>query len=317
LTPGVKSAALSSTMPMMPPQEGKTIVPEGYQFPKGKDSVSLISDTVDEHYFDTMGVGIVRGRGFNASDSATSPRVAIVNEVLAAKYWPSQDPVGKRLHLDNAQGALVQIVGVAKTGKYIFISEPPLEFLYLPLSQNPKSHMTLIAQSEGDAQGLAAPLREVVRSIDPNQPIYDVRTMEDFYQTRAVQTTNLIVQTVGGMGIMGLLLAMVGLYGLVAYSVSRRTREFGIRMAIGAESRQVLTLVLRQGLWLSLAGIAIGLVISLGTGRVLQAALMSGENDPASFVVVSLVLLAVTTFAAYVPALRASRVAPMKALRWE
>jgi predicted permease len=317
LAPGVKSAALSSFMPMTPQQEGKTIVPEGFQFPQGKESASMISATVDEHYFDTMAVAIVSGRSFRASDSAASPKVAIVNEVLASKYWPNQDPVGKRFHLDNAQGPLVQIVGVAKTGKYIFISEPPLEFLYLPLSQNPKSRMTLIAQSAGDAQGLAAPLREVVRSIDPNQPIFDVRTMEDFYQTRAVKTPNLIVQTVGGMGMMGLLLAMVGLYGLVAYSVSRRTREFGIRMAIGAESVQVLSMVLRQGLRLSLAGIAIGLVMSLGAGRVLKVALGSVDSDPASFVIVPVVLLAVTMLAAYVPALRASRVAPMKALRWE
>src|SRR4029077_821847 len=135
----------------------------------------------------------------------------------------------------------------------------------------------------------------------PNQPIYDVRTMEDFYQARAVKTPNLIVQTVGGMGMMGLLLAMVGLYGLVAYSVSRRTREFGIRMAIGAESVQVLSMVLRQGLPLSLAGIAIGLVMSMGAGRVLKAALGSADSDPASFVIVPVVLLAVTMFAAYVP----------------
>jgi ABC-type antimicrobial peptide transport system permease subunit len=119
------------------------------------------------------------------------------------------------------------------------------------------------------------------------------------------------------MGLMGLLLAMVGLYGLVAYSVSRRTREFGIRMAIGAESPQVLRMVMRQGLKLSLAGIAIGLVLSLGAGRVLKAALGTGESDPASFVAVSVILLAVTTLAAYVPALRASRVPPTQALRYE
>lgn len=316
-TPGVKSAGLTSVIPMLPQQDGKSIVPEGYKFPKGTESVSLLTDTVDDRYFDTMGVAIVRGRSFVAGDSATSPKVAIVNEVLAAKYWPNQDPIGKRLHLDDPQGPLVQIVGVAKTAKYIFISEPPMEFLYLPLSQNPKSRVTLLVQSAGPAQGLAAPLREVVRSLDPNQPIYDVRTMEDLYQARAVKTPNLIIQTVGALGMMGLLLAMVGLYGLVAYSVSRRTREFGIRMAIGAERPQVLRMVMRQGLKLALAGIAIGLVMSLGCGRALKAILGPAENDPMSFVIVSVVLLAVTMLAAYVPALRASRVAPMKALRWE
>ncbi len=314
---GVKSAALTSVTPMSPQQDGKSIVPEGYQFPKGTESVSFLSDIVGEHYFETMGVDIVRGRAFNAGDTATSPKTAVVNEVLAAKYWPNQDPIGKRFRLDNPQGEWVQIVGLAKTGKYIFITEPPTEFLYLPLSQNPTTRLTLLVQSTGDAQSLAAPMRDVVRGIDPNQPIYDVHTMASFYETRAVKTPDLIVETVGTMGIMGLLLAMVGLYGLVAYSVSRRTREFGIRMAIGAESRQVLRMVMRQGVVLSLAGIAIGLVVSLGAGRVLRAALGSADTDPASFVAVPLVLLAVTLVAAYVPALRASRVAPMKALRWE
>src|SRR6185369_6665193 len=260
---------------------------------------------------------IVRGRGFRTTDSANAPKVAVVNEVVAAKYWPGQDPVGKRFHLNDGQGPLLQIVGVAKTGKYIFISEPPMEYLYLPLAQNPKTRMTLVAQSSGDAASLVTPLREMVRGIDPNQPIYDVRTMEDFYQTRAVKTPNLIVQTVGGMGLMGLLLAIVGLYGLVAYSVSRRTREFGIRMAIGAGRGQVLAMVMRQGLWLSLAGIAIGLVLSAGAGRLLKAALGSSESDPVSFVLVPLSLLAVTLLAAYVPALRASKVAPTQALRYE
>ena len=315
--PGVKSVALSSVIPMLPVQEGKSIVPEGYKFSKGTESVALLSATVDDHYFDTMGVPVVRGRGFQTGDNGTAPKVAIVNEVLAAKYWPDQDPVGKRFRLDNAQGQLVQIVGVAKTSKYIFISEPPLEFLYLPLSQNPKSRMTMLVESLGDARSLMAPVREAVRGLDSNQPIYDVHTMQDFFQQRAVKTPNMIVQTVGTMGLMGLLLAMVGLYGLVAYSVSRRTREFGIRMAIGAESRQVLRMVMRQGLRLSLAGIAIGLVLSLGAVRVLKAAFSTGPSDPATMVTVPLVLLAVTLLAAYIPALRASRVAPMKALRYE
>ena len=141
--------------------------------------------------------------------------------------------------------------------------------------------------------------------------------MADFYQARAVKTSDLIIQTVGGLGLMGLLLAMVGLYGLVAYSVSRRTREFGIRMAIGARSTQVLRMVMGQGLRLTLVGIAIGLVMSTGAAPVLRAGLGSADTSPMTYVLVTVLLLAVAMLAAYIPALRAARVAPMKALRWE
>ena len=314
---GVKSAALTSVIPMSPNQNGESIVPEGYQFPKDKTTVSLFKDVVDEHFFDTMAVPIVQGRAFGPTDSASAPKVAIVNEVVAKKYWPNQDAVGKRFRLGDPKGPWVQIVGVAKTGKYLWIAEPPLEYLYLPFAQNPQTRMTLVAESFGDAAGLIPPLREMVRGIDPNQPIYDVRTIEDFYQRRAVNTPNVIMQTVGSLGLMGLILAMVGLYGLVAYSVSRRTREFGIRMAIGAGSGHVLRIVLRQGLILSLTGITIGLVASLGAGRVLRAAFQSAQNDPVALVIVPPLLFLVTMLAAYAPAYRASRVDPVKALRYE
>jgi len=315
--PGVKSAALTYVIPMQPNQASETIVPEGHQFPKGKETVQMLADTVDEHYFDTMGVAIVRGRGFRATDTASAPKVAVVNEVLAAKYWPSQDPVGKRFRLGDQQGPWVEIVGVAKTAKYIFISESPLEYFYQPLAQHPKPRMTLVVESMGDSAGLVAPLREMIRGIDANQPLLDVRTMADFYQARAVKTSDLVIQLVGGMGMMGLVLAMVGLYGLVAYSVSRRTREFGVRMAIGARGTQVMRMVMGQGLRLALIGIALGLVMSMGAAPVLRASLGSADTSPITFVIVSMLLLAVAMLAAYVPALRASRIAPMKALRWE
>src|SRR5208283_3915458 len=198
--------------------------------------------------------------------------------------------------------------------KYIFISEPPLEYLYMPLAQHPQSRMTLLAESVGEPSGLLTELREMVRGIDSNQPIYDVRTMEDLYTKRAVDTPNLIMQAVGSLGLMGLLLAMVGLYGLVANSVSRRTREFGIRIAIGAGRGQMLGLVLRQGFVLAITGIGIGLVLSIGAARGLKAAFITSQSDPMAMVVVPPLLLLVTMLAAYVPALRASRVDPLTAL---
>ena len=315
--PVVKSVALASVVPMGVGQDSATIVPEGYQFPKGKESVDVMASTVNENYFDVMRIPLVSGRAFRVTDTADAPRVAIVNEELAKHYWPDQNPVGKRFRLDDRKGPLFQIVGVAKTTKYLWFAEPPTEFLYLPLAQHPRQRITLLAESYADPASLLVPLREVVRGMDANQPIFDVRTMENLYQVRAISNPNMIVGTVGAMGLVGLILALVGLYGLVAYSAGRRTREIGIRMAIGAERSTVLRMVMRQGLRLSLIGIGIGLVAGFGVERVLNAIFSSSGTDWRMYVLVAPALLAVTLLAAYVPARRASRVDPMKALRYE
>ncbi len=322
--PGVKSASMTRVIPMSPSQSTQSVVPEGYQFPVGKEAVNLFSNTVDEHYFETIGIPLMRGRGFLASDDAKAPRVAVVNEEFAKRYWPNQkdvgEAVGKRFHLENATGQMVQIVGVAKTTKVLWVAEAPMEFVYLPLTQNPQSRMTLLALTDSaDAASVAAPLREAVRQIDPNQPVYDIRTMTEFYQMRAVQTPNMIIQTVGVLGLMGLVLAMVGLYGLVSYSVARRVREIGIRMAIGAEKTQVLNMVLKQGLVLALIGVGIGLVGSLLARRMVDALFVSGNHgiDPLVFGSMAALMVAITLLATYAPARRASQVDPMRALREE
>jgi putative ABC transport system permease protein len=208
---------------------------------------------------------------------------------------------------------------VAKTSKYIFIAEPPTDFLYLPYRQNASPSMMLVAQSAGDPAALAAPLRDVVRGLDVNMPLFNVRTMEQLYRMRAISVFNVLITMVGAMGLMGLGLSIVGLYGLVAYSATRRTREIGIRMAIGATAPTVLRMVLRQGLALALTGLVIGLAASIGAGALLAAAFPSGDNqrDFVSLALVAPVVLAVTMLATYVPARRASRINPMDALRYE
>jgi putative ABC transport system permease protein len=273
---------------------------------------------VDENFFDTMGVPILRGRGFLATDTASAPRVAVINEVAAQHYWPGQDPIGKRFRLDDRSGPWVEIVGVARTSKYGGIAESPVEFYYLPYRQLPRPNMTLLVQSIGDAAAMTEPLREVVRGLDSNQPVYNVRTMQDVYEIRGMKPLNVILEAVGSMGLMGMIMALVGLYGLMAYSVSRRTREIGIRMAIGAASASVLRMVLRQGLVLALYGLVAGVVLSYGSYRLLQG-IISNMNR-ANFLMSLLmapVLLAVIMLAAYIPARRASRVDPTVALRYE
>ena len=316
-TPGVKSAALTSVIPMALNQQQERIAPEGYQFPKGKDSADVYADWVGDGFFETMGVAILRGRAFRESDLYGPQRAAVVNEVLAEHYWPHRDPVGKRFRLGDHPGRWFQIVGVAKTGKYLWIAEPPTEYVYLAFDEAPSGQMTLAVQSRGDAAGTAAPLREMVRGLDTSEPVYDVRTMSEFYQMRAVSAPEMIIETVGAMGLIGLALAMIGLYGLMTYSVARRTREIGIRMAIGAGRASVVRMVLRQGLILALTGLALGLVASLAAETGVNAVFGATGRDWLAYLLVAPTLLAVTMVAAWVPAHRASRVDPMRALRYE
>jgi predicted permease len=319
--PGVRAVALTSSIPMSTEGDAAAIVPEGYQFPAGKDNVIVFGSRVDENFFETMGVSLVRGRGFSETDTADTPHVAVVNEELAQHYWPGQDALGKRFRVLDASkpnSPWVEIVGIAKTGKYLWIAEPPTEFLYLPYQQNQKSRMVLISESAGASASVAAPLREAVRGLDANQPIFDVRTMEEFYDMRVVSTGNTIMEIVAGMGVMGLILATIGLYGLGAYAVSRRTREIGIRMAIGASRPAVLQMALRQGLTPALYGVAAGLVASVFAERLLKAVFPTHtRTDITAYLLVVPALLAVTMLAAYLPARRASRVDPIKALRYE
>ncbi len=315
--PGVEGATLSSAIPLSPGQDQSGVIPEGYQLPKGQETESVFNSTVDEHYFPTMGIDVLRGRGFLATDTPGTPRVAVVNQEMASRYWPNQDAIGKRFRLGDRNGPWVQVVGVARTTKYLWIAEPPMPFVYLPFAQNPKTQMSLITQSWGDPASLAAPLREMVRQYDPSLPVFDVRTMEEFYRMRAVNVPNMLVSLVSAMGLMGLALAMVGLYGLVAYSVACRTREIGIRMAIGASQSSVLRLVLRQGLVLAGTGIVIGLALSALAGKAVMSAFYTARVDAVSYVVVPLVLIAVTLIASSIPARRASLVDPTTALRFE
>lgn len=228
------------------------------------------------------------------------------------RFW--QDELRER-----GASTWISIVGIAKTTKYLWLAEPPTEFVYLPYRQNPQTEMVLLTESAGDPSTLTAPLRTLVQGLDRTQPIYNVRTMDEFYQMRTITIFNVIIGTIGAMGMMGLGLAIVGLYGLVAYATSRRTKEIGIRMAIGAGRSAVLRMVLRQGLGLAIAGLAIGLLAGAGAERLLQAAFPSGDTSfhPMALFMVAPIVLAATFVAAYLPARRAARLDPMKALRYE
>jgi predicted permease len=316
--PGVRSVAMTSYIPFSPSGTVRSVVPEGYQFPKGRDSAAIGAAVVDEDYFDTMQTLIIRGRGFTASDKAGARRVAVVNAEFANTYWPGQDPISKRFRLNDGSGAWVEVVGLTETNKYWFIAEPPIQFFYVPFAQEPSARMSLVVETDGDPAAVAAPLRDVVRTLDANQPIYNVRTLSSFYEQRAISVVVTVTELVAIMGLLGLTLALVGLYGLIAYSVSRRRQEIGIRIAIGASKADVTKMVLRQGLALVLGGMLAGGAISVAVARMLTAGLVGlGTPNPLTYVVVPVALLVITMAACYIPARRASLIDPIRALRYE
>jgi len=314
--PGVKSASLNLSVPMTTDFRQEAVIPEGYQFPRGKDRVQVFCDTVDEGFFATMGVPIVRGRPFLATDRDGAPPVIVVNEAFAERYL-GPNPVGKRVRLKDAKGPLAEVVGVTVTGKHMSVFEPQIEFVYLPLRQHPLTRVSLLVETWGDPAGLAAPLRDVIHAIDPGMPVFGVRTIADLYNQRSVRVAHIIDGIVGSSGLVGLSLALVGLYAVVAYQVARRTREIGIRMALGADREMVMKLILRQALWIGAIGVAIGMVLSVGSGQALHAGLGSPAFDPMMFVLFPAGLMLTVLLAAAIPARRAARIDPIRALREE
>ncbi len=318
-TPGVRSAGLTQSPPLgLADFDALAFVPEGFQMPPDRSSFSAEMDVVDEGFFDTTGIAIVRGRDFERTDDAEAPRVAIVNERFAARYFPGVDAVGRRIRLETNEGAPVEIVGVARTIKYRDNSEKPEDFVYLPLAQNPRQKLVLLLRTEPDPLQLVDPLKAIVRALEPNLPISELRTYDDLYRYHAVDGPGVAIKLVGTLGAVGLVLAITGLYGLVAYNVSRRTREIGIRMAIGADPGSVLRLMMGKGLVLVGIGTAIGLAMGFAVERLMKSMLFNtGGVDLVAYAVVVPAMLAATVLAAWIPARRAARIAPTIALRYE
>jgi predicted permease len=316
--PGVESEALTQNVPLGQDEfDGVAFVPDGFDMPRDRENFTSTMDTVDEGYFKTMAIPILGGRGFLASDSADAPRVGVVNEQFAKHFWPGGEAVGKHIRLDSSVGTPVEIVGVAQTVKYQGVVKP-MDLIYMPMAQHSVARMVLLLRSSGDPLQLVQPLKDVVRNLDPNLPMLQTRAYQDFYLNQAVRGPRIAMDLVGSMGVVGLLLAIAGLYGLVAYNVSRRTREIGIRMALGAAGPDVLRLVMGKGLMLVGMGTVLGLAMGFGLERLMNSMLFNaGGVDVLAYAVVVPSMFLVAMLAAYVPARRAARIAPTQALRYE
>jgi predicted permease len=320
--PGVERAALASHIPFgIAGARATPVVVDGYEMPADQDNIQILSSSISPGFFSLMRIRLVRGRDFDSRDSADSQRVVIVNETMARKYWRGNDPLGSRIRIGNRSGAEAVVVGIAGDSKYQWALETPMPYLYRPFSQAYVPRLTLLAAtgSKGlDPSALADPVRAAVRSLDANVPVFDVRTFRSFYTDRALAPGRIITTLVGVLGGLGMALAMAGLYGVISFTISRRTREIGIRIAVGADALGVTAMVLRQGLTLGGIGVVIGVLLALAVTPGMSAFLGEGAGtDPLVFVAIPVILLAGTGLASWAPARRAARIDPWIALRYE
>ena len=322
--PGVEAAGLVRSLPLANQIGDWGLQIEGYSPPPGRNAKGDWQ-VASPGYFEAIGERLVRGRFFEARDTTDAPQVTLINETMARTYWPDQDPLGKRMRQGSPDSdrPWITVIGVVKDVRHNGINAVVKEKFYRPASQfhvttgNVQRSLALVAKTNGDPLALVAPIRAELRALDPNLPVSAVRTMDDVVGT-ALAAPRFTGWLLGLFAALALTLAAVGAYGVLSYLVNQRTRELGIRMALGASPAHVRRLVVGQGLWLSVVGAAIGLALSLVAGRALGSQLYGvTPTDSVSFVLVPAILLAVALVASWLPARRAARVDPLECLRAE
>jgi predicted permease len=313
---GVRGVSLAKFIPF-DLQGGEGVFSDEQASSRPSDALSVLSNTVGVRYFQVMGIPVLKGREFDDHDDDSAPRVAVINEALAVQLWPGKDPLQRRIRL--VSGDLLRVIGVVKTGKYAFLTEQPRPYLYLPLRQNYTSPTIFLVRTAGAPTQLVSALRQSIRSLDSDLPIYNVKTMEDHLRRGYVFSTIILGGALSGLfGILGLALASIGLYGVVANAVTQRTREIGIRTALGATGANILRLVTGQGLALVSVGAAAGLAAGLAAARLLKRVLFSVDASDGKTLLTVISLIAIVALAAcLIPARRAVKIDPIEALRWE
>ena len=312
--PGVQSASLIRRLPLGftgTSSFGVTI--EGY-VPKPKEEVVISANWVGPDYFHTMRTPILEGRDFTLQDEASTQRYVIINRAMADRYWAGRDPVGKKMSIGPTS---CEVIGVVKTGKYESLGEDPVPYMFLPILQFYHHDATLLVRTEGDPATYISAVRAVVREMDSRLPLFDINRLSDYMAT-PVFAPRMAASVLGLFGFLALVLASVGLYSVMAYSVMQRSHEIGIRMALGAQRRDVLSLVFKHGLFITGIGIAIGLLAAFGVTRFARSLLFGiSPADPLTYVGLSLALSLVALLACFIPARRATQIDPLVSLRYE
>jgi putative ABC transport system permease protein len=317
--PGVRSAATSRFIPMGFENGVRPMYVEG----KGetmREDRPVAYNVVSTDYFAAMGIPILEGRGFSDEDTESSRKVAIVNETMGEVYWPEGSPIGKRFSTEGPGGPFMEVVGIAKQSTYALPGEPDYPYFYMPLTQDYRPYQILLVHTDNEPTPILPAIRAEIQALDPNMPIFEVRTLESHIRDgKAEILFKLPAKLVGAFAFLGAALAGLGLYGVIAYSVTQRAHEIGIRVALGASSASVIRLVLSKGVVLGAFGVGLGLVLALGITRFLANLLVGVRADHLpTYAFVSLAVMLVVITACYIPArFRAARIDAVIALREE
>ena len=315
--PGARAASYISALPLNLDFSGGSIYVEGQPLKRASDAPIVTYESVWPSYFETMGIPLLEGRDFMMRDDKEESRFVIVNESFVRRFWPGQRPIGKRLSRRGPDDPRFEVIGVVKDGKYWTLGEDPRPFVYFPMAREYDSDVALVVHTSVEPQSMINAIRREVERLDANLPLYDVKTMSEHLRL-PLFPLQAGAWVAAGFALLALLLAGLGIYGVMAYAASQRTREIGLRMALGAESRDVMRLVVRQGMLLALTGLAIGLAGALVLTRLMSSVLYGvSATDVVTFAGVTLLLGSVVLIACYVPARRAAKVDPMIALRCE
>jgi putative ABC transport system permease protein len=319
--PSVESVAGITQLPLSGDDRRTTFTIENRPAPAKGEEPRAVYRSITPKYFRTMRIPILRGREFTERDLRDSPGVVIINESMARQYWPDEDPVGKRISptvkLGRNEPATREIVGVVGNVRYTSVDSEPFPELYIPHTQQSWYFMALAVRTSSDPMAMIGSVRREVMAVDADQPVYQIQTMEDLV-SKSIAQPRFYSTTLGIFATLALILAGVGVYAVMSYSVTQRTHEIGVRMAVGAERRDVIKLILREGMLLTVIGMSLGLAGALALTRIVASLLFDvSPNDLITFTLIALLLIHIALLACYIPARRATKIDPMLALRHE